>query len=81
MWYEANAVAGRDTIVLGAVVGVVGLALPHVANISPSAYQGICAGLLGVGSVLLTVRGWLLANRLLRQRRPGPGAAKPAHGD
>jgi hypothetical protein len=75
VWYDANAVAGRDMIVLGAVIGVVGLALPHVANVSPSEYRGICAGLLGVGSVFLAVRGWLLANRLLRQRRPGPGAA------
>jgi SdpI/YhfL family protein len=75
VWYEANAVAGRDMIILGAVLGVVGLVLPHVGNVSPSTYSGICAGLLGVGSVLLSVRGWRLANRLLRQRRPGPGAA------
>jgi hypothetical protein len=68
-------VAGRDMIVLGAVIGVVGLALPHVANVSPSTYRRICAGLLGIGSVFLALRGWMLANRLLRQRRPDPGAA------
>lgn len=62
-------------VFLGAVVGVVGLTLPHVVNISPTTYRGICAGLLGVGSVFLAARGWLLANRLLRQRRPGPGVA------
>ena len=37
---------------------------------------GVCAGILGLGSLLLAVRGWRLANRLLRQRRPGGSAAR-----
>jgi len=75
VWYEANAVTGRDTMVLGAVLVAVSLALPRLTRVPPSAYTLVCAGILGVGSLLLTVRGWRLANRLLRERRTGAGAA------
>ena len=69
VWYEANAVAGRDMVALGTLVTIVGIALPRVVRLSPDAYAGICAGLLGIGSLILAVRGWVLANRLLRERR------------
>jgi uncharacterized membrane protein len=75
VWYDANAVAGRDMMVLGAVMVVVALALTRVPGLSLSAYAGVCAGILGVGSLVLAVRGWRLANRLLRERRRGAGAA------
>jgi hypothetical protein len=74
VWYEANAVAGRDTMALGAALLVLGLGLPRVTNLPSSTQNGICAGLLGVGSLILTARGWRLANRLLRKRGPDPGA-------
>ena len=75
VWYDANAVAGRDMMILGAVLLVVALALPHLPGFPESAYGGVCAGLLGVGSLVLAVRGWRLANRLLRARGGKSGAA------
>lgn len=75
VWYEANAVAGRDMMVLGSTIVVAAVVLPRVVTLSSSTYGGICAGLLGVGSLVLAVRGWRLANRLLRERRGGSGAA------
>jgi uncharacterized membrane protein len=75
VWYDANAVAGRDMMALGAAIVVVALALTRVANLPSSAYTGVCAGLLGVGSLILAVRGWRVANRLLRERRANSGAA------
>jgi SdpI/YhfL family protein len=73
VWYEANAVTGRDMVGLGAVVLVIALVLPHVTRLRSDTFAGLCAGLLGLGSLLLTVRGWRLANRLLRQRRGSGG--------
>jgi uncharacterized membrane protein len=75
VWYEANAVAGRDMMILGAAIVVVALALPRLPGFSESAYAGVCAGILGVGSLVLAVRGWRLANRLLRARRGESDAA------
>jgi uncharacterized membrane protein len=69
VWYDANAIAGRDMMALGVVVLIVTLALPRVAGLPESAYQGISAALVGLGSLVLAVRGWLTANRMLRQRR------------
>jgi hypothetical protein len=62
-------------MVLGAVIAVVALALPRLAGLPRGAYAGVCAGILGVGSVILAVRGWRVANRLLRERHGGTGAA------
>ena len=75
VWYDANAVAGRDMMTLGTVLIVVALALPRLADRPDSVYAGVCAGILGVGSLSLTVRGWRLANRLLREVRGGAGGA------
>lgn len=69
VWYDANAAAGRDIVGLGILVFVIALLLPHFTALRRETYIGVCAGILGLGSVLLTVRGWRLANRLLRQRR------------
>jgi hypothetical protein len=74
VWYDANAVAGRDMMALGAALMLLGLGLPRVTNLPGSTYSGICAGLLGVGSLVLTARSWRIANRLLRERRADPGA-------
>ena len=77
VWYDANAVAGRDMVLLGGAVAIMGLALPHVARLHETIYAAICAALLGFGSLILSVRGWRLANRLLRaHRRDGGGGGK-----
>jgi len=68
-WYDANAITGRDLMVLGAILVLVSLALPRLGGVSPSMYAGGCAAVVGLGSLVLTVRGWRGANRLLRQRR------------
>ncbi|HET6577645.1 MAG TPA: SdpI family protein [Gemmatimonadales bacterium] len=75
VWYEANAVAGRDMMALGTVLIIVALVLPRLAALPHYTYAGICAGILGVGSLVLAVRDWRLANRLLRERRGGADAA------
>jgi SdpI/YhfL family protein len=75
VWYDANAVAGRHMVVLGALVAAIALALPHIAGLPPGIYAGVCAGTLGIGSLVLALRGWRVANQLLRQRRGGAGAA------
>jgi hypothetical protein len=43
-------------------------------RLQESAYAGTCAALLGLGSLLLAVRGWRVANRMLRERHH-PGSA------
>jgi hypothetical protein len=75
VWYDANAITGRDMVALGTVVLAVALALPHLTQLRSDIYAGVCAGVLGLGSLLLGVRGWRAANRLLRQRRRGAGPA------
>ena len=68
VWYEANAVTGRDLMLLGAVLLLLALGLPRVATISRGAYAVTCTIVLVIGSMISTVRGWRLANRLLRER-------------
>jgi uncharacterized membrane protein len=75
VWYEANAAAGRDMMALGAVLVLVALVLPRLTGLPDSTYAGVCAGILGLGSLVLAVRGWRMANRLLQERR---GSAGPA---
>jgi uncharacterized membrane protein len=75
VWYDANAVAGRDMMALGTLVVAIALALPHVGGFRRETYAGVYAGILGIGSLILAVRGWRIANRLLRKRRGGAGAA------
>jgi len=75
VWYDANAAAGRDMMAFGALATVIALVLPHIPHLRAETYAVICAGLFGLGSLLLAIRGWRLANRLLRQRRDGGSAA------
>jgi uncharacterized membrane protein len=69
VWYEANAVTGRDLIVVGIVLLLVAFLLPRLGLGSSPAYAAVCVGVLAVGSFLATLRGWRLASRLLQQRR------------
>jgi uncharacterized membrane protein len=71
VWYDANAMAGRDMVVLGAALVVVALALPRITPLRTDIYAGVCGAVLGVGSMFFTLRSWRHANRLLRQRRGG----------
>ena len=74
VWFDANALAGRDMIVLGVVLAAVSLLLPRVARLPEPVYTVICGVLLGVGALVLTVRGWRAANRLQQTGRvPGAG--------
>ena len=74
VWYDANAATGRDMVGFGSVATVIALVLSHVARVRTEIYVLICAVVFGLGSLILAVRGWRLANRLLRQRREGGGA-------
>jgi SdpI/YfhL protein family len=69
VWYEANARAGRDMMALGGIVVLVGLFLPLLLPLRREAYVAICAAILGLGSLILTTRGWRGANRMLRELR------------
>jgi uncharacterized membrane protein len=71
IWYDANAASGREMVVFGTVFTLVALLLPYAPGMTDSTYSLVCAGLLLIGSLVLTVRGIGLANRLLRQRRKG----------
>jgi len=69
VWFDANALTGRDMIGLGVTVAVVSLLLPRIVPLPEPVYSGICALVLGLGAVVLTVRGWRAANRLQQARR------------
>lgn len=75
VWFDANAIAGRDLMVLGVLLLLVAVLLPRAFHLSDAAYGGVCAALLGVGALLMTVRGWRAANRLLRARRGSAAGA------
>jgi uncharacterized membrane protein len=76
VWYAANAVAGRDMMLVGAAVGAAALLLPML-GLRDNFVAVACAAILTVGSLAATLRGWRLANRLYRERsatgptRPG----------
>ncbi|HEX7337609.1 MAG TPA: SdpI family protein [Gemmatimonadales bacterium] len=68
VWYDANAVAGKDSMVFGAVFAIMALVLPAV-GVRGSDYQATCVAVLGAGVLVLMVRGWRTANRMQRQRQ------------
>jgi uncharacterized membrane protein len=74
VWYEANALAGRDLIVLGAVLVGTGLLLPVLVRFVGVGPMAVCAAILLGGSIVGLIRGWRFANRLRRSRK-GPSAA------
>jgi uncharacterized membrane protein len=75
VWFDANALAGRDMIILGVALAAVSLLLPRVVRLPEPVYAAICGGLLGVGALVLTVRGWRAADRL-QQARQSPRAGR-----
>lgn len=75
VWYEANAATGRDLVLLGSVLLVAALVLPHL-GLPPLAYVAVCGGAFLAGSLVSTARGCRLANRL-RQIQGGTQASGP----
>ncbi len=71
VWYEANALAGRDMAALGVLLTVLALVLP-VFELEAGTPTMVWAAVAAVGSLVLTMVGWARANRLLRERRQGP---------
>jgi uncharacterized membrane protein len=57
VWYEANAVCGRDLVRLGLVLLVIALGLPFVRGLPELGYIAICMAVFVVGSIRATVRG------------------------
>ena len=72
VWYDANALAGRDLMAFGIALAVLSVVLQKVVS-TEAGYTAVCAGLLVVGALVTTVRGWRAANRLLRERRGSSG--------
>jgi uncharacterized membrane protein len=68
VWYEANALTGRDMVALGVLLIVLALVLP-VLRLEGETPTLVWAGVAAVGSLVLTMVGWSRANRLLRERR------------
>jgi len=76
VWYEANAVSGRDLMALGAMLIVLSLGLPYVLHLSGRGYVYVYTAFLLIGVLAVGVRGWRKADRLWRERRsPGGGGA------
>jgi uncharacterized membrane protein len=71
VWFEANAAAGRDIMLLGSAVGIAGLLLP-LAGLRDSLVAVACTAVLAVGLLAATLRGWRLANRLYREQQSRP---------
>jgi uncharacterized membrane protein len=68
VWYDANAATGRDMIVLGAVFTSLALLIALLPGVTDVTYAVTCGAALVGASVVLTVRGIRLANRLHRER-------------
>jgi uncharacterized membrane protein len=73
VWYEANARSGRDLIVVGSLFVVVSVVLSRL-GLSETTYSSVCGAVLGIALVVAALRGWLLAEKLLRGRPSGPGS-------
>jgi uncharacterized membrane protein len=68
VWYEANALSGRDLLIAGIAQSLTALLLPLLGVSSRDLYVAINAAVLLVGSMTFAVIGIRRANRLWRQR-------------
>jgi protein-S-isoprenylcysteine O-methyltransferase Ste14 len=76
IWYEVNAQAGRDLVLLGVLAVVAAVTLSGV--LPPPAYAaGVGLG-LGAGAMLMLVRSVRLARRMWRERGDGRAGAPPS---
>ena len=71
VWYDANAAAGRDLLVLGMLVILFGL-VPPLFGWSGESHGYAWSLLVGGGAVLMAVIGWRRANRMLAARAGTP---------
>jgi uncharacterized membrane protein len=69
VWYDANAVAGRDMIALGAAFTSFTLVIALLPGVTDVTYPITCGLVLVGATAVLTVRWIRLANRLLGERR------------
>lgn len=80
VWYETNARSGRALVLVGVAGLVLAVGLYPVARLSLRAYLAVTLGAIGVGTFLVAVRGWRVAERLLREHRRAQraGRGRPA---
>jgi uncharacterized membrane protein len=69
VWYEANAKSGRDLVVFGVLVALLGLVFPMVPGSDELSFEAILSIVLVVGALVVLVVGWTRASRLLRESR------------
>jgi uncharacterized membrane protein len=67
VWYEANALSGRDLIVLGVLQVLAATLLP--ALLSEPVYVFVNLALMLAGSIVFGIAAVVRANRLLARRR------------
>jgi uncharacterized membrane protein len=76
VWYEANAISGRDCIALGALLLVLVFVLPYLFPHFGRGYTQVYTAVILAGVLWIGIRGWRKANELLRMRPPeDPGGA------
>jgi uncharacterized membrane protein len=73
VWYDANALAGRDMMGLGVATVLLAILLPLSMRLAESMYAGVCGVFIGIGALIMTFRGWRRANRMLRARNASSG--------
>ena len=68
VWYDANAASGRDMLVLGIAVELLGVVL-SVLGVRDFAYAIAWTATVALGLVVVTALGWTRANRMFRERQ------------
>ncbi len=77
VWYEVNARSGRELLVLGAAVVLLALAVPALLPAWPAERQALVpVAVVLASTLLLTLRAWRHAARLLQERRQGGAAGR-----
>ncbi len=74
IWYEVNAQAGRDFVLLGLADLIVAIGL--AGALAPPAYAAVTGLLLGAGAIVVLARSVRLARRLWRERGGGDAGAR-----
>lgn len=70
VWYDANAAAGRDMVVLGVLIIVAAFVAPALG--ARDMALAVTWGAVGVGGAMaIAVVGWVRAERMLQQRQQG----------
>src|SRR3954471_22189475 len=56
VWYDANALAGRDMMAFGLAIVILAILLPLRIHLQEDVYAAIGGAFLGVGALVLTFR-------------------------